>query len=647
VKRKGEKTYSSVYSHNNLSPFTVFEKDCRKDVERLYPSTERKLGRTEADRNLMSQWRDSDGPSSEIYKSKCQPCPDPVLSKYHPACYFGSVPEKFKDDVQEYITTNPDTLLTDDDSSEKKDKVHGDTFLPLMLIKFMRSLVSPGEPVGCLAGQSIGEPSTQMTLNTFHFAGRGEMNVTLGIPRLREILMTASANIKTPQMDILVQSGEENNAKSIARNLNKVTVMQVLKHIGIWESLQRSYTDNITRCRQFKIRLEFLPQESYEEDFNVTPEDIINYIETSFIKGVASAVNRVIRAKEKARLLETRADDTPVARSRNNRTENPEVAPDEVDDQADLSDDDAGDGDVMDVQDRNKKTQFTSYDDQDGQEEEMGENDLDIGAVKRESFEQDDMDETYSEENSMSLPEVSTPTIERKPKIEQKPSQPEDPRIANVLRRERHLTNYVVDVDNQWCEFCLQFPLAGSKVMLLSIIEKVAGKAVVHEAPGISKAMTTDSKQPGETGRARLKTEGINMPELWKYPNVLDLNTLYSNNIHTVHKRYGIEAARRVVIKEIEDVFKAYGIYINPRHLSLLADYMTFEGSYKPFNRIGIESNASPFQKISFETGMSFLRSATAFGQPDDLGSPSSRIVVGRVIGQGTGIIDLKPKLSI
>ena len=50
--------------------------------------------------------------------------------------------------------------------------------------------------------QSIGEPSTQMTLNTFHFAGRGEMNVTLGIPRLREILMTASANIKTPAMDV-------------------------------------------------------------------------------------------------------------------------------------------------------------------------------------------------------------------------------------------------------------------------------------------------------------------------------------------------------------------------------------------------------------------------------------------------------------
>lgn len=66
----------------------------------------------------------------------------------------------------------------------------------------MRCRVDPGENVGLLAAQSIGEPSTQMTLNTFHFAGRGEMNVTLGIPRLREILMTASNDIKTPNAEV-------------------------------------------------------------------------------------------------------------------------------------------------------------------------------------------------------------------------------------------------------------------------------------------------------------------------------------------------------------------------------------------------------------------------------------------------------------
>ena len=72
----------------------------------------------------------------------------------------------------------------------------------LIYTKSIAAACEPGEPVGILAAQSIGEPSTQMTLNTFHFAGRGEMNVTLGIPRLREILTVGSANIKTPSMDI-------------------------------------------------------------------------------------------------------------------------------------------------------------------------------------------------------------------------------------------------------------------------------------------------------------------------------------------------------------------------------------------------------------------------------------------------------------
>ena len=63
-------------------------------------------------------------------------------------------------------------------------------------------MVDPGEAVGVLAAQSIGEPSTQMTLNTFHLAGHGAVNVTLGIPRLREILMTASADLKTPTMEL-------------------------------------------------------------------------------------------------------------------------------------------------------------------------------------------------------------------------------------------------------------------------------------------------------------------------------------------------------------------------------------------------------------------------------------------------------------
>ena len=68
--------------------------------------------------------------------------------------------------------------------------------------KYLKSMIHSGENVGTIAAQSIGEPSTQLTLNTFHLAGSGVNNVTMGIPRLKEILMTTPHTIKTPSMTI-------------------------------------------------------------------------------------------------------------------------------------------------------------------------------------------------------------------------------------------------------------------------------------------------------------------------------------------------------------------------------------------------------------------------------------------------------------
>ncbi|KAI9230657.1 MAG: DNA-directed RNA polymerase II subunit RPB1 [Piptocephalis tieghemiana] len=79
--------------------------------------------------------------------------------------------------------------------------------------RFATSLVSPGEMVGTLAAQSIGEPATQMTLNTFHFAGVSSKNVTLGVPRLKEVINVAT-NIKTPSLTVYL---DEEYGKNIDR----------------------------------------------------------------------------------------------------------------------------------------------------------------------------------------------------------------------------------------------------------------------------------------------------------------------------------------------------------------------------------------------------------------------------------------------
>ncbi|MBW2980557.1 DNA-directed RNA polymerase subunit A'' [Candidatus Woesearchaeota archaeon] len=64
--------------------------------------------------------------------------------------------------------------------------------------------VEPGESVGLVSAESIGEPGTQMTLNTFHFAGVAEMNVTMGLPRIIEIL-DGRKELSTPMMEIYLK----------------------------------------------------------------------------------------------------------------------------------------------------------------------------------------------------------------------------------------------------------------------------------------------------------------------------------------------------------------------------------------------------------------------------------------------------------
>jgi DNA-directed RNA polymerase II subunit RPB1 len=94
--------------------------------------------------------------------------------------------------------------------------------------RWSRAMVAPGEMVGVLAAQSIGEPATQMTLNTFHFAGVSSKNVTLGVPRLKEILNVAS-DIKTPSMVVYLdsQNATQEEAKALRSAVEHTSLRSV------------------------------------------------------------------------------------------------------------------------------------------------------------------------------------------------------------------------------------------------------------------------------------------------------------------------------------------------------------------------------------------------------------------------------------
>ncbi|OSX68017.1 hypothetical protein POSPLADRAFT_1177028 [Postia placenta MAD-698-R-SB12] len=102
--------------------------------------------------------------------------------------------------------------------------------------KFNQSLAHPGEMCGTLAAQSIGEPATQMTLNTFHYAGVSSKNVTLGVPRLKEIINVAT-NIKTPSLSVYLEpeiAKDKILANSVQQELAYTSLRTVTAAVEIW-----------------------------------------------------------------------------------------------------------------------------------------------------------------------------------------------------------------------------------------------------------------------------------------------------------------------------------------------------------------------------------------------------------------------------
>ena len=94
--------------------------------------------------------------------------------------------------------------------------------LDMIVMRYKKSIVAPGEMVGMIAAQSIGEPTTQMTLNTFHYAGvASKSNVTRGVPRIEEIL-SITENPKNPSLTIYLKENDETDKEKAHDMINKL-----------------------------------------------------------------------------------------------------------------------------------------------------------------------------------------------------------------------------------------------------------------------------------------------------------------------------------------------------------------------------------------------------------------------------------------
>jgi DNA-directed RNA polymerase II subunit RPB1 len=156
-----------------------------------------------------------------------------------------------------YYYLSPKDLLLNKRFNQKALEI----LLETIILDYKRAIVAPGEMVGMIAAQSIGEPTTQMTLNTFHFAGvASKSNVTRGVPRIEEIL-SLSASLKNPSLTVYLKPEDETDkdkANTFQYMLEHTKLEEIVKSVEICfdpddlNTMIDEDKDTMTQYREFE-----------------------------------------------------------------------------------------------------------------------------------------------------------------------------------------------------------------------------------------------------------------------------------------------------------------------------------------------------------------------------------------------------------
>ncbi|KRX27038.1 DNA-directed RNA polymerase I subunit RPA1 [Trichinella nelsoni] len=574
--------------------------------------------------------------------------PDPVMSTLRPTTCIGALSDKFLEQLDNFIQQRQARV---DESVHKFEK--------LMKLRGMRSLVEPGETVGLLAAQSIGEPSTQMTLNTFHFAGCGEMNVTLGIPRLREILISGSATISTPTSRVQFRHGVSRElAEDVQRRMNRIVLNQVLEFANQMEFvttdgycsycciLRTGWYSRLlidanffhrAKYREYEITLKLSKRRKRPYSLrHLDSRTVMAKIEQGFFRSLCFSLKKMFHAGNKFREVEMFHIE-----NENEINENEDgLTFAGGNDQDSSEEEDDNDVDAVEAQQRQRHKDDNEY---------LGEDEEAIELNLFTSGENCLFDSTGNEGESV-VQQNSSNSEEIRPGKDDDDDEHlllDQYRVKMVVEQDSLITDYRYDSKrNHWCK-------ATVKVCSMCDDGSIQVWGDRHASVrDIKRCMLTE-----QNGELFLITEGINLkvldgevfigffkPMLFVFterPDIFNVDRIYCNNIHTMASMYGIEAAAQSIIRETKNVFASYGIEVDHRHLSLLSDYMTHTGKYYSFSRNYMNSSTSPFQKMSFETTVNYMKEALTRRTLDTMQTPSANLVVGRLPRLGTGFFDV------
>lgn len=144
-----------------------------------------------------------------------------------------------------------------------------------------------------------------------------------------------------------------------------------------------------------------------------------------------------------------------------------------------------------------------------------------------------------------------------------------------------------------------------------------------------------------ENERWKIQTEGSNFMEILCLPFV-DITTASSNNMWEIYNTMGIEATREFLIEEFTNVVSSDGTFINPSHILLLVDVMTYQGNITSVSRYGMKKEQmGVLSRASFEESLDQFCNAGFYAEKDFIKSVSANIMCGKRSSIGSGLCNL------
>lgn len=435
----------------------------------------------------------------------------------------------------------------------KFNKTAVDHLIETIYITFLRVIINPGENVGVVAAQSLGEPTTQLTLDTFHHTGLGsKANVARGVPRIRELL-SLTRNPKTPSLTIQVLD-------DYFQNNNKETKI----------------TENYQRAEKLAAEMEF-----------TVLEDLLNKTEIIYDED-----DHKTCITEDQEFIDSYYDLLPSIDKSTDLSQTPWLVRMEF----------------------NREMIMNKH--------------LPLSLIEyrlRKFLEDNQLKHSVilSDENSQRL--ICRIKIEK-------------------IMGYSDPISYLKALEKNLLGLSIRGIIGIDKGHIRTVKKDITLEDGTIVSPFDSE-FATISKDHNHL-RYLIDTDGSNLVDVLNLPNIDMYNTL-SNDVWEIYSVYGIEAARSSLIHEINEVLYFSGTTISQRHIDLLVDVMTNQGTLVSVDRHGVnKTDSGPLHRASFEETTTQITNASIFNEVDQMTGVSGNIMFGQFIPTGTNafkiVLDLE-----